>query len=248
MLKAAAFDFDGLLVDGLNECVLISWNGFHKKSLDAFGPAGLEAVPEQFIETFTNHRNFARHLGHFVAPFYLTRHFSSQAQFDAAFACIDGDAVEEFVARAAAYRNLARSARHQRWLQYHAFYPGVEQLLKNASCPIYIVTGKDAASVDKLLRGAGIVVPAARIFGDCRDKVPVLKRIAATESAEPAQLGFFDDNVTNACNAHANGFSSYWATWGYHAPDHAALARAAGVPALALDAFTAMKFETGIRH
>lgn len=242
MPTAVALDFDGLLVDGLNECVLVSWNGFHQRELDAFGPEGLDAVPAQFIDRFTNHRNFARHLGHFAAPFYLPRHFSSQAEFDAAFATLDPVAVEDFVMRASAYRDSVRRKHYQRWLQYHAYYPGVERLLKNLDCSIYIVTGKDAASVDELLRRAGITVSAARIFGECRNKIPVLKQIADIEGADTIDVSFFDDNVMNACSAHRNGFTSYWATWGYHAPDHPALARAAGVTALSLDAFAAMDF------
>jgi len=242
MPKAVAFDFDGLLVDGLNECVLVSWNGFHEKGLDAFGAEGLDAVPAHFIDTFKNHRNFSRHLGHFASPFYLPRHFSSQAEFDAAFASLDTGAVEDFVMRASEYRSLARHRHYQRWLQYHVYYPGVERLLKNLACPTYVVTGKDAASVDELLRRAGIMVPAERIFGECRDKVPVLKQIADTEGVDAMDLSFFDDNVMNACGAHESGFTSYWATWGYHAPDHPAFARAAGVTALSLDAFAAMDF------
>jgi hypothetical protein len=49
----------------------------------------------------------------------------------------------------------------------------------------------------------------------------------------------------NACDAHENGFTSYWADWGYHAPDHPALARAAGVTELSLHAFTRMDFGPG---
>jgi FMN phosphatase YigB (HAD superfamily) len=245
MAKAIAFDFDGLLVDGLNECVLVSWNGFHQKDLDAFGPAGLDAVPADFIDTFKNHRNFARHLGHFASPFYLPRHFSNQAEFDAAFATLDAGAVEDFARRVAEYRNHARQKYHLRWLEYHAYYPGVERLLKKLACPVYLVTGKDTASVDELLRRAGIVVPIEHIFGECREKVPVLELIADIEDADPIEISFFDDNVMNACSAHESGFRSYWATWGYHAPDHAAIARAAGVTALSLDAFAAMDFGPG---
>lgn len=238
--KAIAFDFDGLLVDGLNECVLVSWNGFHSKGLDAFGPAGLAAIPVQFIDTFKNHRNFSRHLGHFITPFYLEQHFSSQAEFDAAFAALDTAAVDGFVARVTAYRHAAREAAYPLWLQYHSFYPGVEQLLEELSCPIYIVTGKDAASVDELLRCAGVQLPAARIFGECQDKVAVLQQIAARAGIRPQELYFFDDNVSNARAAHQHGFAAYWATWGYNAPDHWAIAAAAALPALSLNSFIGM--------
>ena len=104
MTKVYAFDFDGLLVDGLNECVLVSWNGFHNIGVDSFGPDGLEAIPAKFIDTFKNHRNFSRHLGHFVTPFYVRGHFKNQADFDTAYAAIDESIVSSFVTRVNAYR------------------------------------------------------------------------------------------------------------------------------------------------
>jgi FMN phosphatase YigB (HAD superfamily) len=245
MPQAAVFDFDGLLVDGLDECVLVTWNGFHEKGADAFGPEGLEAVPAHFIETFRHHRSFSRHLGHFASAFYLPRRFGSQAAFDAAFATLETGLVEDFVVRVSEYRNRVRHQHYERWLQYHAFYPGVALLLRNRVCPIYIVSGKDASSVGELLRHGRIAVPAERIFGECRDKIAALRQIAETEGVKATEIRFFDDNVMNACDAHENGFTSYWADWGYHAPDHPALARAAGVTELSLHAFTRMDFGPG---
>ncbi|WP_182282813.1 hypothetical protein [Comamonas testosteroni] len=40
---------------------------------------------------------------------------------------------------------------------------------------------------------------------------------------------FFDDNVLNALDAHLAGFRSHWAVWGYHAPEHFGIAKAAGL-------------------
>jgi HAD superfamily hydrolase (TIGR01509 family) len=239
--RVVVFDFDGLLVDGLNECILVSWNGFHGKGPEFFGPEGLEAIPAQFKEAFKNHRNFSRHLGHFVSPFYLHEHFTSQAQFDAAFSTIPIAAVDDFVDRANAARQAARDAHYQRWLEYHAFYPGILAMLKSISCPIYIVTGKDAASVDELMRRSGIDVPLERIFGECRDKVAVLKQIASAHDAAPSEVYFFDDNVSNARSAHESGFNAYWATWGYNAPDHWGIARAVDLPEISLDDMVGMK-------
>jgi phosphoglycolate phosphatase-like HAD superfamily hydrolase len=247
MAKAVAFDFDGLLVDGLNECVLVCWNGFHDKDIGAFSPAGLDAVPADFIDTFKNHRNFASQLGHFVTPFLLPQSFRSQSEFDAAFRTLEPRVVEDFVIRVSGYRKLARQTHFQLWLRYHVYYPGIERLLRKIACPLYIVSGKDEASIDELLRGANIVIPAGRISGGCRDKVPVLQQIADREGVDPMDISFFDDNVMNACRARENGFASYWATWGYQAPDHPGLAHAAGVTALSLDEFVTMDFGAGGR-
>ncbi len=238
--RVIAFDFDGLLMDGLHECILVSWNGFYDKGVDAFGPAGLAAIPDTFKSAFKNHRNFSRHLGHFVSPFYLSEHFSSQADFDAAFATIAPRAVSDFVQRANACRQAAREQHYQRWLDFHTFYPGVQELLLSIACPVYIVTGKDAASAHELLQRAGVDIDPARIFGECQDKVAVLRQITHAHEVSAGEVAFFDDNVSNARAAHQAGFRSYWATWGYNAPDHFAIARAAGLPELSLDGLVAL--------
>lgn len=240
MSKVFAFDFDGLLVDGLNECVLVSWNGFHNKGIEHFGSEGLEAIPASFIDTFKNHRNFSRHLGHFITPFYAHKHFKNQTDFDAAYSQLDDNVVNGFVERVNAYRKTARQIHYKQWLQYHSFYPGIENLLKEISCPIYIVTGKDAASVNEILQCSNILIPPEKIFGECREKVTVLSKIAKMEHVSTNEVSFFDDNISNARNAHEHGFNSYWATWGYNAPDHWEIAQAAGVPIISLDDFHEM--------
>lgn len=237
MTKVYAFDFDGLLVDGLNECVLVSWNGFHNIGVDSFGPDGLEAIPAKFIDTFKNHRNFSRHLGHFVTPFYVRGHFKNQADFDTAYAAIDESIVSSFVTRVNAYRKAARKSQYKLWLEYHSFYRGMEKQLKEITAPIYIVTGKDAASVDEILQHANISIPITHIFGECRDKVSVLNHIAKMERVSTNEISFFDDNISNACSTYQHGFDSYWATWGYNAPDHWQIAQAAAVPIISLNDF-----------
>ncbi|TCV79977.1 HAD family hydrolase [Sulfurirhabdus autotrophica] len=240
MSKVFAFDFDGLLVDGLNECVLVSWNGFHNKGIEHFGPEGLDAIPASFIDTFKNHRNFSRHLGHFITPFYAHKHFKNQIDFDDAYSQIDEKVVNGFVERVNLYRKAARQTQYKQWIQYHSFYTGVENLLKDISYPIYIVTGKDATSVSEILQYSNIHIPSEKIFGECREKVNVLRNIAQMEHAKMSEVLFFDDNITNAINAHKNGFNSYWATWGYNAPDHWDIAKESEVPIISLHDFHEM--------
>lgn len=234
--KVLALDFDGLLVDGLNECLLVSWNGHHGKSLEHFSDEGLAQIPSSFIERFRNHRSFAKHLGHFFMPFQNDAgFFESQAEFDAAYGTLDPNQIERFVSRVTEYRGAAREAFRARWLAYHQFYPGLEDMLRAASSPVCIVTAKDSGSVDELLRNAGLRLPEGRIHGECRDKVRVLKAISESFEVSPDDVLFFDDNVLNAKEALGAGFRSHWAVWGYHAPEHFAIAEAAGLPAVDLE-------------
>lgn len=233
-----ALDFDGLIADGANECILVSWNGnFNKSHLD-FSDEGLAAIPEEFKQKFLNHRSFAKHLGHFFMPFNEFGFFKTQAEFDAAYAGLDPLRVEKFVSEVTRYRGLVRDKHRQHWLSYHAFYNGVVYLMKNSSCPIYVVTAKDAKSVQEILRNENIILPDSHIFGERRNKNEALTAICNELNIEPSQLHFYDDNILNANDAFVAGFSAFWAVWGYNATEHFELAVAMGLPVSTLDRFT----------
>lgn len=231
-----ALDFDGLLVDGLNECVLVSWNGHFGESLEAFSDEGLASIPAAFIDKFKNHRSFARHLGHFFMPFQPELGlFKTQADFDAAYAALNPRLVKRFVNHVNDYREDARETFPARWLAYHQFYPGLVQMLRNAPWPTCIVTAKDAGSVQALLKHADVEIPDAQVYGECTDKVAALDIIGEYFRVPRHDISFFDDNVLHARNAHLAGFRAHWATWGYHAPEHVGIAAAAGLPAVKLE-------------
>jgi phosphoglycolate phosphatase-like HAD superfamily hydrolase len=233
-----ALDFDGLLVDGLNECVLVSWNGHFGESLDCFSDEGLARIPSAFIDKFKNHRSFAKHLGHFLMPFQAELGlFKTQAEFDAAYAALNPRLVERFVTRVSDYRSDARQTFRSRWLAYHQFYPGLAHMLRTATWPTCIVTAKDSDSVQALLRHADVQIPDAHVYGECLDKVAALDIIGEYFLVPRHEISFFDDNVLHARAAHQAGFRAHWAVWGYHAPEHFAIATAAGLPAVTLEDF-----------
>ncbi|MGP1682582.1 MAG: hypothetical protein ACTS8S_09680 [Giesbergeria sp.] len=233
--KILALDFDGLLVDGLNECVLVSWNGHYGESLKFFSDEGLSRIPSTFIDKFKNHRSFAKHLGHFFMPFQAELGlFKSQAEFDAAYAALNPRLVERFVTRVTEYRGAVRQAFRARWLAYHQFYPGLAHMLQTSPFPLCIVTAKDSGSVQELLWQVDVNIPDAQIYGECREKVVALESIGKHFLASRHDVCFFDDNVLNARDAHLAGFRSHWAVWGYHAQEHFSIAEAAGLSAVEL--------------
>lgn len=236
--KVLALDFDGLLVDGLKECILVSWNGNFEKGLHSFSDAGFLEIPSSFIKKFKNHRGFAKHLGHFLMPFQATAGiFKTQAEFDEAYAKVDPEMVESFISRATTYRNAVREKLPKRWLAYHQFYPGVAQMLRSSELPICIVTAKDRQSVKDLLNTENISIPDSQIYGECREKISALNSIATHLAVKPGDILFFDDNVLNAREAQQAGFRSHWAVWGYHSPEHFHLAKEEGLPIVELAQF-----------
>lgn len=235
--RVLAFDFDGTLCDGLNECLLVTWNGYHGLELEAFGDDGLRNIPAAFVARFQCLRNFAKHLGHFAVPLLTKGPIKTQEQFDLAYDTLGEDRVYDFVVKVTHYRHVSRQTFRDQWLAYHAFYPGVKRFLQLRAEPLYVVTAKDADSVQAIFVANGVDIPFHRIFGEQRAKLDALDTIAANEDVAKEQVLFFDDNALNAIEAKQAGYSAHWAGWGYSAPAHFELASNAGMSPLQLEDF-----------
>jgi phosphoglycolate phosphatase-like HAD superfamily hydrolase len=236
MLKALALDFDGVICDGFNECVLVTWYGPRAGTLADFGASGMSAIPPAFVRRFLHCRAFAKHLGHFyVSQLDGIERVRTQADFEAVYASADANHVERFVTVVNDYRALVRDNLPATWLSQQSLYSGMADFLRRAALPIYIVTAKDAASVAHILDHSGVPFEPARIFGELRDKRAALAQICAAEQLTQAALGVVDDNVLNALAAQQAGFRAYWALWGYRAPDHTAIAEQQQLPQLSLE-------------
>jgi len=243
MKNVLVLDFDGLICDGLKECVLVTWNGHYKKDVLLFSDQGLEAIPNTFVERFQECRNFSKHLGHFLVPLVdQTTSFPTQDAFNRVYNSINPVLVNEFVEKVNAYRQLVRTEKKAYWLACHTFYDGFETFLRVLSFPAYIVTAKDSDSVHEILCDKSIPFVQKRIFGEQRSKLAALTTIAQMEQIPNSQLYFIDDNINNVLEARSAGYHAYWATWGYNSPDHFHFAAAHSIPGISLADFLTNRF------
>lgn len=239
--QVLALDFDGLICDALNECILVTWNGHYDKSLDDFSSEGLAAIPEWFIQRFTECRNFAKHLGHFAVSILVRDTvIRTQQQFEEIYRSLAPTEVETFVTKVNDYRANAASQRQANWLAHHTLYPGVQEFLASLEMPFYIVSAKDRDSILRILANAWIHLQPHQVFGEKRNKLQALETIQKLESVTAKDICFIDDNVMNVIEAHQAGYSTYWADWGYSVPEHAELAKLHGVTELSLKEFVNM--------
>jgi phosphoglycolate phosphatase-like HAD superfamily hydrolase len=233
--KTFALDFDGVIVDGLNECILVTWNGYYGKQLDDFSIEGLAKVPNWFIERFTHCRNFAKHLGHFaVAIFDRDTPIQTQTDYERLYLSLDPLEVESFVAKVNEYRANARTHQELLWLDQHTLYPDVQSFLQSLNAPLYIVSAKDRDSIIKILARAEIDITPHQVFGEQRNKLVALRAIQQYESVRPEEIFFLDDNIINVIDVQQAGYGAYWALWGYRADHHLELARQHQVATLSL--------------
>jgi phosphoglycolate phosphatase-like HAD superfamily hydrolase len=223
-------DFDGVVVDALAECALVTWLGVHPPAPAVPVSAHMSAMPAGFLRRFAKVRDYSRTLHHFlVAHRPAADRVGTQAEFDRIYATLAPDVVRAFVARASAARQRCRTEEPGYWLDLHTLYPGLAGLLDRHAGAVAVITAKDAESVRTILRRRGLAHTVGEVIGECSRKDDAIRDLAARHGRTPEDLTFIDDNLTNVRRVAATGATTRWATWGYHTPSDAATAAAAGV-------------------
>lgn len=235
-----ALDFDGVVCDGLNECLLTAWNTWHGLSTDAFDPSTLAEIPAEFVRRFSYCRNFVRHSGHFVMPFLFEfSTFKSAKDFEEMFAAVPTESVDRFLKRFEDYRADVIKMRYAEWLGMHKYYDGMVDVLSNEANEIFIVSGKDQHSIIEILLAEGVTIPEERIYGSQKNKVPTLEKIADQVDRSHVDIRFYDDNLPNVLDAKSKGFQALWAGWGYQTDNDIEMARYEDVRPIELSHFVA---------
>jgi phosphoglycolate phosphatase-like HAD superfamily hydrolase len=237
MAEIVALDFDGVICDGLDECLFVSWLSFADRVEPSDGISLLDPIPASFKDHFARCRNFVRHSGHFIVPFLFDATFETQADFDAAYRTVDTGTLEAFLRRFEACRQRLREDQPEQWLALHSLYPGVRSALQAARVPLFIVTAKDTASVLAILEAAGVPLGEDRIYGGVTAKLAAFDDIVRRSGCGPDRLAIYDDNVLNVTEARGAGFNAVWATWGYSSPEHQRTAASQSLPSVSLDDF-----------
>ncbi|GAB1643435.1 HAD family hydrolase [Krasilnikovia sp. MM14-A1259] len=228
-------DFDGVVCDALVECALVTWLGAHPPAPDVPVSSYAIAMPDGFVRRFAKVRDYARTLHHFlVAHRAAADRLTTQAQFDALYGVIPAATVRSFVAAATAARQRCRVEETAYWLDLHALYPGVEDLLLRHAGAVAVITAKDADSVWTILRRRGLDHTVGEVIGECSRKDEAVAELCARTGTTPQQTVFIDDNLTNVRRVARTGARTYWATWGYHTPEDVAAAAGARVRPLTL--------------
>ncbi len=231
-LPLLVFDFDGVLCDSLQECMMVAWYAHEDEPIERFLDPGIGGIPKDVVQRFEACRPFMRHLGHFLVPLVDVEVPTTHAEFAARFAALPCDQVDGFVSAAEDYRSRLRSAHPATWRARHTVDVRLGALVRDG----YIATARDRDSVGQILRSYDIDVPDERVFGSLRDKPRALETITARENRAPLDVVLVDDSVENCIAARDAGFAAYWASWGYHADADGQAAIGHGIPVVTVKA------------
>lgn len=245
MKPPVVFDFDGVVADSTNECMVTAWNAWQawrgrqdkKKNLDEFSP--------ELKEQFRLMRPYVKGAGEFyIIMRYLEdsgnrpgRTFNGQKDYEIFYRQWE-EHLQPFKAVFYEQRELLRKEDLRKWIGLHHVFPEVIERLKALSAEkrLYIATMKDSESVELCLEYQGLNHEKERIFDQARikSKLEALDIIADREKAAPGDLVFIDDNVNHLFSPVEAGYRCYLATWGSALPEYRAIAENRGIPTVTL--------------
>ncbi len=224
-----ALDFDGVVVDGIDECMLITWNVLHNRPLNDFNQEVLKSIPRPMASRFHKLRNFVRHDGHFIVSFTdAGKEMIDNDKFIAIYESIPSKEKEIFREGFIQYRKQARNTYPAFWAELHRPLLDISKLFRTIH-DIYIVSGKDEESISFILSKNGLNISTDKIFGRMTNKNKTLISLKEKAIVENKEMLFIDDNIQNVIDALDHGVQSFWAGWGYKTPEHQKIARQKGI-------------------
>jgi FMN phosphatase YigB (HAD superfamily) len=235
------FDFDGVLINSLDEVALTAYNAATGSLFTCL--AEVSGTP---VALFKRNRFHVQQIGDAIAlmnwcienhQFDLTRILSMEEYQTLA----TGDTATLNSRTNLIYETRKRfmDSHPNRWLAlHHAYQPLWNELIRYKKHPLVILTNKNHEATSRLCRHFGLDINTNDIYSGDRGvtKAENMRQIQARFGIEC--FSFIDDSVKNLkdldqeFNQEKKMLSLLLATWGYTGPEDAGIARESGYPVL----------------
>jgi len=236
--KIFVFDFDGVVCDSTDECMVTAWNAWEKwESRSGFRKAVAEFDEEEKAK-FRKLRPRVRGAGEY---YILHRAFSEGINIEnqADYSQLEADWKEHLASFKTLFfeeRERLRGLNLDAWIDLHPIYDGVIERMKsfNDQGRLYIATLKDGESVRLILKKKGLVVESKKILDQSQitSKLQALDRFRSQVGCEKDDLIFIDDNVTHLLEPQLSGYPVYLAAWGSTVDEYLEIAEQKKIPLL----------------
>lgn len=219
-LRLLCLDFDGVICNSVNECMLITFNAY-------FGTrhALLDTLPTAYCEIFRRHRYLVRDPGEYylLANMYQHGEYADSSSFGKLLHR-EASACEAFKPKFFSARRTLRSGQPQAWLALHPPYIEAVEFLKRNDVPVCIVTTKDEESVKLLLREYGVLHRVRHVYGQeslarLGGKADAIRDACRQAGVNTAEARYLDDHLQHLADVRPTGVDLWYATWGYTDPE-----------------------------
>ena len=224
--NALAFDFDGILCNGLKEYFQTAWR-VYRQTWPETPPNPPEAIAEAFyrlrpvVEVGWEMPMVIRAVMKGIPETEVVQRWSTLKH---ELVQADGVSVEAIGQGVDTVRDRWIESDLDGWLGLHEFYPGVLARLKtlvDQDFPFVIITTKESRFVRQLLRQAGIELQPDQLFGkDC--KQPKFATLRSLKQTLPTPIWFIEDRIATLRRVEAEAdltdIGLFLGDWGYNLP------------------------------
>ncbi len=243
--KLLITDFDGVVCDSVEECLLVTYNAYYRLQDASFQRIlDLRTIAPETRQTFRRLRPFLKGAEDFIPIFLsITQQIpiASQREFDA---FRDGmrDKLAEYVAMFYAERDFLIRNEHTVWLGLNPLYADFAALLRARQTfeRIHILTTKRREDVLEIFSYQQVAFPPEQIcYIKAAGKSERLLELLKEYDAKPEETMYFEDQVDFLVTAKQRGVRVYLADWGYVSDEQRDVARQHDIPIIAPPQFAA---------
>jgi len=237
-MKTIVFDFDGVVCESTDECMVSSWNAWENwQSRDAFRK-NLDDFSADEQQAFRKVRPRVRGAGEY---YILRRAFDENIPIENQQVYDDlvtqwAEHLDDFKAVFFNMRNRLRKENLDDWIDLHPVYENVIDVMKtlNDENRLFVATLKDAESVRLILNKQGVHIADDHLLdqSQIKTKLQALDHFRKQINCEKQGLIFIDDNVTHLLEPHAAGYPVYLTTWGSEMDEYLQIAKDNRIPLL----------------
>ncbi|PJZ86291.1 hypothetical protein [Leptospira harrisiae] len=224
--KLYVFDFDGVVCDSTDECMITSWNTWQRWNRRDLKRRSVAEFSFEEKSEFRKLRPRVRGAGeYFILNVILENKIKIENQEDYEIQLgLHKEDIPKFKKLFLAERQDFRKDHPKDWVLLHSVYQEVIDILREISVEkkLYIATLKDFLSIRMILDFYNVDLPDERIFDESKilNKFDALKQIMKISNFQKKDLVFFDDNVTHLYESYADGFNVYLTAWSNPIPEY----------------------------
>tara|TARA_B100001250_G_C19810694_1_gene795568 strand:- start:2623 stop:3330 length:708 start_codon:yes stop_codon:yes gene_type:complete len=213
--KVVVLDFDGVLCNGIDECLIVSYNSYYGVNIDS-----KSSLSEDFINFFYKHRSFVRPPSEFYILYKAFEKDKINLSMES-FNCMKKELSTEIKSFEKCFfqnRDILRQ-NPELWFSFHTIYEEATNFLESYKDRFFILTTKDENSVKLLSNKFGFSEKIRDIFSKeiSSNKAILFDTFFSKYGAEfrDKRVIFIDDNEWNLADVINFPIDLYFAPWGY---------------------------------
>lgn len=217
-----ALDFDGVLVDSIQECLVVGNNAYAAYSGKGAKILSVDELSHAMLQKSRHLRNYIRSGEDYVYIFHALHkkiELKDQIDFDA-FLMANTELRTVFFNLFYLERQSLLIRERRLWLNLNPIYPGIPMLLYAYAKQdrLAIVSTKKSSYIIEILQHNGIEVAPKWIFHAHEEysKRDIISDLLQQKKLAPCEIHFIDDQVSNLLAVQPLGVECFLAAWGYN--------------------------------